>query len=145
MPFERTLAIVKPDCLAEGHAGECLSAWETAGTRLVGARVVRLCREVAAAFYAEHKGKSFFEGLLDYMTSGPILALEGENAVAVVRTTNGATDPAEAAEGTLRRRFGSHVSRNAVHASATLADAEREVAFFFPSLACDDTPPEGSR
>jgi len=133
---ETTLAIVKPDTLAEGHAGDCISAYEQAGLRVSAAVVEHLSRDRAALFYAEHTAKPFFSNLLDYMTSAPVLvlAIAGPGAIAAVREINGATDPADAAPGTLRARFGKTVTTNSVHASATADDAVREVAFFFPSL-----------
>jgi len=132
-----TLAIVKPDTLAEGHAGDCVSAYERAGLRVRAAVVEHLSRDRSALFYAEHSGKPFFADLLDYMTSAPVLvlAVAGPGAIAIVRETNGATDPADAAPGTLRARFGKTVTVNSVHASATADDAAREVAFFFPNLS----------
>ncbi len=134
---ERTLAIVKPDCLAEGHAGEVIQAYEAAGLRLAAARVERISAERAGELYAEHVQKPFFGELVEYMTSNPVLviALEGEDAIAAVRAVNGATDPAEAEPGTLRYRLGDSVRRNAVHGSATAEDARRELALFFPELA----------
>ncbi|MBD3173586.1 MAG: nucleoside-diphosphate kinase [Armatimonadia bacterium] len=137
MSTQMTLAIVKPDCFAEGHAGEVVHAYESEGLRLIGAMVVSLNAEHAAAFYAEHAGKPFFGSLLEYMTSGPVLvlALEGDDAISKVRRINGATDPEEAEAGTLRDRFGKSITNNAVHASANGDDAKRELAFFFPELA----------
>jgi nucleoside-diphosphate kinase len=136
MSKELTLAIVKPDCFGEGHAGEVVHAYEQGGMRLAGALVVSLNPERAAAFYAEHAGKPFFGSLVEYMTSGPVLvlALEGDDAISKVRRINGATDPEEAASGTLRDRFGKSITNNAVHASANRDDAKRELAFFFPEL-----------
>jgi len=132
--LERTLVMVKPDAVRDGHVGEILTAYERNGLSLVAAKVEALTRESAARFYEEHKGKAFFEALLDYMTSGPILvfALAGENAIVRVRELHGATNPADAAEGTIRARFGVDNTRNAVHASATAEDAERELRFHFP-------------
>lgn len=137
MPVERTLSIVKPDAIGAGHLGEIIAAYEAAGLRVVAGLVVRLTPELAEGFYAEHKGKSFFDGLIEFMTSGvctPIV-LEGEDAIERVRAINGATNPAEAASGTIRARFGTQVTRNAVHGSDSAASAAREVGYFFPQLA----------
>ena len=135
--MERTLVIIKPDAVQAGHIGEIISVYERAGLRIEYAHMAQLSVERASAFYAEHKGKDFYDGLIEFMTSGRclILVVAGENAVARVRHLNGATDPREAAEGTIRARFGSELPRNAVHASESLAAAEREIAFFFPGVS----------
>ncbi|HQK94027.1 MAG TPA: nucleoside-diphosphate kinase [Armatimonadota bacterium] len=136
MPVERTLSIVKPDALSAGHLGEIIAAYEAAGLRVIAATVMRLTPELAEGFYAEHRGKPFFGGLIDFMTSGICMpmVLEGEDAIERVRAIHGATDPADAAPSTIRARFGTQVTRNAVHGSDSLASAAREVAFFFPQL-----------
>lgn len=137
MPVERTLSIVKPDALGAGHLGEIIAAYEAAGLRVIAGTIVRLTPELARGFYAEHKCKPFFEGLIDFMTSGVCMpmVLEGEDAVERVRAINGATNPAEAAPRTIRARFGTQVTRNAVHGSDSVTSAAREVAFFFPDLS----------
>jgi len=129
-----TLGIVKPDAVAGGKLGAILAQLEAAGFRIRAARLVRLSRLEAEAFYAVHRGRPFYDELVAFMTSGPCLpmALEREGAVAAFRVEIGATDPAEAGEGTIRRRFAESKGRNAVHGSDSAANAEREIAFFFP-------------
>jgi len=130
-----TLGIIKPDAVAGGKLGAILAQLEAAGFRIRAARLVRLSRPEAEAFYAVHRGRPFYEKLVAFMTSGPCLpmALEREGAVAAFRAEIGATDPAEAAEGTIRRRFAESKGRNAVHGSDSDANADRELAFFFPA------------
>lgn len=134
---EQTLAIVKPDAFGSGDAGRILAHLEDEGFRIRAARVTRLSRPEAEAFYAVHRGKPFFGSLVEFMTSGPCmpLALEREDAVAGLREVIGATDPAEAEEGTVRARFAESVERNAIHASDSPENAEKELAFFFPRTA----------
>ncbi len=129
----RTLAIIKPDAIDRGLAGPILAQLEEERFRLLGARVVRLSRDQAEAFYAVHRGKPFFESLVEFMTSGPCmpLALERADAVRHLRTVIGATDPAEAEEGTIRKRFAESKERNAIHASDSPDNGESEVSFFF--------------
>jgi len=129
----RTLAIIKPDAVRAKSAGKILSMIEGSGLTVEAARMFRLTRELAGEFYAVHRGKPFYEGLLDFMTSGPcvVLALGGEDAVARWRALMGATDPKAAAEGTVRRLYGSSVQFNACHGSDAPETAERETAFFF--------------
>ncbi len=133
MSDERTLAIIKPDAFGRGKTGQIISQLEGDGFRIVGGRVVRLDRERAEAFYAVHRGKPFFTSLVDFMTSGPVLALalEREDAVTRLREVIGATDPAEAAPGTVRALHGESKERNAIHASDSPENARLEVAFFF--------------
>lgn len=128
-----TLAIIKPDAIANGKAGLILAHLQGAGFSLRSARLVRLTRPEAEAFYAVHKGRPFFAGLVEFMTSGPCLpmALEREDAVAHLRTVIGATDPAEAAAGTIRKLYAESKGRNAIHASDSPENAVREVGFFF--------------
>jgi nucleoside-diphosphate kinase len=130
---ERTLFIVKPDATSRSLVGRILAHVEGAGFRLVEARLARLTREQCQEFYAEHLGKPFFPELVDFMTSGPVMlcCLEREDAVARLREVIGATDPAQAAEGTVRRLFAESKGRNSVHASDSRASAEREVKLFF--------------
>jgi len=129
----RTLAIIKPDAVRAGSAGKIISMIEGSGLAVEAARMFRLTREAAGEFYAVHRGKPFYEGLLDFMTSGPcvVLALGGEDAVARWRALMGATDPQAAAEGTVRKLYGSSVQFNACHGSDAPETAERETAFFF--------------
>lgn len=133
MALERTLFIVKPDATAKGLTGRILAHVEDRGFRIVEARFTRLTREQCQEFYAEHQGKGFFGDLVDFMTSGPVMlcCLERENAVAHLREVIGATDPAQAAEGTIRRLYAESKGRNSVHASDSPASAEREVKLFF--------------
>ena len=133
MTVERTLSIIKPDAVARDLIGEIYSRFERGGLRIVAAKMLRLDRPRAAGFYAEHEGKPFFEGLCAYMTSGPILVqvLEGENAIAANRQLMGATNPAEAAPGTIRADFAESLDANSVHGSDSAASARREIACFF--------------
>lgn len=133
MAAERTLSIVKPDAVARNIVGDIYSRFEKAGLRIVAAKMTRLSRERAAGFYAEHKGKAFFESLLAYMSSGPVMiqVLEGEDAVEVNRRLMGATNPQDAAPGTIRADFAESLEANAVHGSDSPASAAREIAYFF--------------
>ncbi|MDE0178533.1 MAG: nucleoside-diphosphate kinase [Gammaproteobacteria bacterium] len=136
---ERTLSIVKPDAVAKNLIGEIYSRFEKGGLAIVAAKMVRLTPEVAGGFYAEHRGKPFYEPLVDYMCSGPIVVqvLEGRNAIAVNRALMGATDPMQAAPGTIRADFAQSIDANAVHGSDSEASAEREIAYFFsPEEIC---------
>jgi nucleoside-diphosphate kinase len=128
-----TLGIVKPDAVAGGMAGRIVAHLEQAGFAVRAARLVRLSRAEAGAFYAVHKDRPFYQDLVEFMTSGPCLplALERTNAVAELRTVIGATDPAEAAPGTIRKLYAESKGRNAIHASDSDENAAREVAFFF--------------
>lgn len=133
MAVQRTLSIIKPDAVAKNVIGEIYSRFEKAGLQIVGARMLRLSREQAEGFYAEHKGRPFFPALVDFMTSGPVTVqvLEGENAVALNRELMGATNPQEAEAGTIRADFAESIDANAVHGSDSPESAAREVAFFF--------------
>ena len=133
MAIERTLFIVKPDAVARNLTGRILAHIEERGFRLAEARMSQLTREQCQEFYSEHVGKGFFNELVDFMTSGPVLltCLEREDAVATLRQVIGATDPAQAAEGTVRRLYAESKGRNSVHASDSPASAEREVKLFF--------------
>ena len=128
-----TLAIIKPDSVAANKTGRILDHLEQAGFEIVESRYLRLNRDTASEFYAEHRGKPFFDPLVEFITSGPVLvaALERENAVDELRRVIGATDPAEAAPGTIRKLYAADKTRNAIHASDSAASAERELAFFF--------------
>ena len=133
MSLERTFAIVKPDAVAARHAGEILAAIEQAGFRILALRMTRLTEQQAQGFYAVHTEKPFFAGLVKFMTEGPIvvMALEREDAIRKWRETMGATNPANAAEGTLRKRFATSIERNCVHGSDAPETAETELRFFF--------------
>ena len=130
----RTLAIIKPDAMASGKAGRVLAHLESAGFRVRAARLVRLSQAQAETFYAVHRERPFFRPLVAFMTSGPCLpmALERDDAVARLREVIGATDPREAAPGTVRALYAESKERNAIHASDSPENATREVAFFFP-------------
>jgi nucleoside-diphosphate kinase len=131
--IERTLSIIKPDAVARGLLGEILRKFEGGGLKVVAAKLTRLTPERAKAFYAVHKERPFFAGLCEYMSSGPILVsvLEGEGAIMKNREIMGATDPAKAAAGTIRREWGKDVEKNAVHGSDAPETAASEIAFFF--------------
>ena len=133
MSLERTLFIVKPDAVERQIIGKILAHVEEKGFRIVEARLAQLTREEAQTFYAEHQGKPFFNDLVEYMTSRPVLltTLERETAIATLREVVGATDPAQAAPGTVRALFGRSKQMNSVHASDGSASAEREVKLFF--------------
>ena len=133
MPGTRTLTIVKPDAFGSGKAGQIIAHLERSGFRLVAARVLRLTPAQAEAFYEVHRERPFFKSLTTFMTSGPCMpmVLERTDAVAALRTAIGATDPKEAAEGTVRRLFAESKERNAIHASDSDENAEREARFFF--------------
>ncbi len=128
-----TLGIIKPDAVAGGKTGAILAHLQQAGFTPRAARLVRLTQAEAGAFYAVHRGRPFYDDLVEFMTSGPCLpmALERDNAVAQLRTVIGATDPAEAAPGTIRKLFAESKGKNAIHASDSPENATREVAFFF--------------
>ena len=129
-----TFAMIKPDAVTSGNTGNIVQAVEAAGFAIRAMRQVRLTRPEAEAFYAVHHGRPFYEELVAFMSSGPAvaMALEADDAVAAWRGAIGATDPAEAAEGTIRRRFAESKGRNAVHGSDSDPNAMREIAFFFP-------------
>jgi len=129
-----TLAIIKPDAVQAGNAGKVLAHLEAQGFKIRAARLVHLSQPQAEAFYAVHRDRPFFRSLVTFMTSGPALALalERDNAVAHLREAIGATDPAEAKPGTIRKLYAQSKERNAIHASDSSENAAREVAFFFP-------------
>ncbi|MCU0843905.1 MAG: nucleoside-diphosphate kinase [Spirochaetes bacterium] len=133
MPRERTLSMIKPDAVGRNIIGEIYSRFEKNGLRIAAARMLRLSVDDARRFYAEHQGQPYFEPLIEFMTSGPILAqvLEGDDAIAKNREIMGKTNSPEAAPGTIRRDFGENNRRNAVHGSDSVQSAEREIAFFF--------------
>ena len=133
MAVERTFSIVKPDAVRRNLIGEIYSRFEKGGLRIVAAKMLRLSEEQAAGFYAEHDGKGFFADLCSYMRSGPVMVqvLEGEDAIATNRRLMGATNPKEAAPGTIRADFAESIDANAVHGSDAPESAAREIAFFF--------------
>jgi len=133
MAVERTLSIIKPDAVGKNIIGKIYSRFESNGLRIVAARMLRLSDTVAAGFYAEHEGRPFYPALIEFMTSGPVVVqvLEGESAIAKNRELMGATNPQEAAEGTIRADFASSIDANAVHGSDSPASAAREIAYFF--------------
>jgi nucleoside-diphosphate kinase len=133
MATERTISIIKPDAVAKNVIGEVYSRFEKAGLRIVAARMMHLSKEQAGEFYAVHKERPFYGELIDYMTSGPIMVqvLEGENAIAKNREVMGATNPKDAAPGTIRADFATDITENAVHGSDAPETAATEIAFFF--------------
>lgn len=133
MAVERTLSIIKPDAVAKNVIGKIVSRFEDAGLQVVAAKMIQLSRSQAEGFYAEHKERPFFGPLVDFMTSGPVIVqvLEGENAIKLNRELMGATNPAEAASGTIRADFAKSIDANAVHGSDSAVSAAREVAYFF--------------
>ena len=133
MAVERTLSIVKPDGVARNLIGQCYARFESAGLRVVAARMMRLTREQAEKFYAVHRARPFFDDLVRYMTSGPVMVqvLEGENAIAKHRDVMGATDPKKAAPETIRADLAESIERNVVHGSDGAETARAEIAFFF--------------
>ena len=136
MPVERTLAIIKPDGVRKNLIGEIIQRIQDAGFRVLGLKMVTLSKKEAEGFYAVHRGRPFFEDLTTFMSSGPCvpIALEKENAIADYRTLIGATDPAEAAEGTIRRDLAASKGENVVHGSDSPENGRLEVAFFFPEV-----------
>jgi len=133
MSNERTFAIIKPNAVQAGRVGQILSEIERAALTLRGMRLARLTPEICKEFYQEHVGKAFYPTLESFMVEGPVvlLCLEGDDAIVRWRDIMGATDPAKAAEGTLRARFGESITRNATHGSDSPASAQRELGFFF--------------
>jgi nucleoside-diphosphate kinase len=135
MPMQRTLVIVKPDGVQRGLAGPILSRLEARGLKLVGLKLVQVSQDLAARHYAEHLGKPFYEGLLKYITSAPVIVacVEGTSAVQMVRNAVGATNPLNAAPGTIRGDFALDIGRNLIHASDAPETADRELALWFSS------------
>ncbi len=131
--MQRTYLMVKPDGVQRGLAGEIVSRFERKGFKMLGMKLMRIPRETAEKHYGEHKGKPFFAPLIDYITSGPVLAMvwEGEDVVAVCRNMMGKTNPKEAAPGTIRGDFCVQTGRNIIHGSDSVESAEREIALFF--------------
>ena len=136
MTLERTFALVKPDAVQAGHAGEIIAAIEASGLRVVGLKLTRLSPALCQGFYHEHVGKGFYAELEAFMCEGPVvlMVLEGEGAILRWRDLMGATNPAQAADGTLRQRFGTHIGRNATHGSDKPESASFEVRYFFSAF-----------
>ena len=136
MTIERTLSIIKPDAVAKNVIGQIYARFEAAGLKIVASRMARLSRADAEAFYAVHKERPFFNDLVEFMISGPVMiqVLEGDNAVLKNRDLMGATDPKKAAPGTIRADFADSIDANAVHGSDAAETAAVELAFFFPSM-----------
>lgn len=136
MAIERTFSIVKPDAVAKNNIGEIYSRFEKNGLRIVASKMVHLTRAQAEAFYGVHKERPFFKDLVEFMISGPIMAqvLEGENAIARNREIMGATNPKDAAPGTIRADFAQSIDENAVHGSDAPETAAQEIAFFFAGM-----------
>jgi nucleoside-diphosphate kinase len=133
MAIEKTFSIIKPNAVTKNTMGKIIDRFETRGLRVAAAKFTRLSKEKAEGFYIEHKDRPFFGSLVNFMTSGPVLlmVLEGENAVALNREIMGATDPAKAAPGTIRKDFADSIEANAVHGSDSTTSADREISYFF--------------
>ncbi len=131
--MERTFVMVKPDGVQRGIVGQVMERFESKGLKLVAAKFMRIDEELASKHYGEHEGKPFYEALVKFITSGPVLAMvwEGENSITTVRTVVGKTNPADAGPGTIRGDFGMTTGRNIIHASDSPASAEREINLFF--------------
>lgn len=133
MVLQRTFVMIKPDGVKRNLVGEIISRFEKRGMRIVGLKMVKMSREMAERLYEEHKGKSFFEELINYVTSGPVVAMviEADEAVSVVRKMIGATDPKEAAPGTIRGDYALSKAENVIHASDSIEKAQKEISIFF--------------
>src|SRR5512139_2325688 len=142
MAIERTLSIIKPDGVEKGYVGRIISRFETSGLKPVAMRMAHLSQKEAEGFYAVHRQRPFFKDLVAYMTSGPVvlMVLEGENAIARNREVMGATDPRKAAEGTIRKDFGTDIERNTVHGSDGPETARAEIAWFFREIDIHSYP-----
>ncbi|MBI4166054.1 MAG: nucleoside-diphosphate kinase [Acidobacteria bacterium] len=136
MAIERTLTIIKPDAVKAGHVGDIIKIFEASRLKIVAARLVSLSKKEAEGFYAVHRGKGFFESLTTFMSSGPAIpmVLEGENAIASLREVMGATNPANAAPGTIRKLYASSIESNCVHGSDAPETAAFEIGYFFPGV-----------
>lgn len=134
--IERTFAMIKPDAVASGNTGKIIDLIESNGFTIVGMEKVKLDKHKASTFYAVHKERPFFGELVEFVSSGPVvlLALEKENAILAWRELMGATDPGKAADGTVRKLFGTNVGKNATHGSDSAQNAQQELALFFPHL-----------
>ena len=136
MAVEQTLSIIKPDGVKRAVIGNIITRFEQAGLRLSASRMLQITTQQAKDFYAEHSARPFYADLVEFMTSGPVMVmvLEGENAITRNRELMGATDPAQAAPGTIRADFATSIDHNIVHGSDAPASAKREISFFFPDL-----------
>lgn len=134
--MERTLTIIKPDAVAAGHIGDIIKMFESNQLKIRAARLVNLSKQEAEGFYAVHRGKGFFESLTTFMSSGPalVIVLEGDGAIARLRQLMGATNPANADEGTIRKLYAQNIERNAVHGSDAPETAAFEISYFFPGV-----------
>src|SRR3954463_7815087 len=137
MAVERTLSIIKPDAVAKNVIGQIYARFEKAGLKVIAAKMAHLSRREAEGFYAVHKGRPFFNDLVEFMISGPVMVqvLEGDNAILKTRELMGATDPKKAAAGTIRADFAESIDANAVHGSDAAETAKNEIAFFFPAMS----------
>ena len=131
--MERTLVLIKPDAFSKHHSGDIIKRYEDEGFSILGMKLLKMDKRLASIHYAEHIGRPYYEDLINFMTSGPIIAivLAGENAIERVRKLHGKTNPAEAEQGTIRKQFAENGRRNAVHASDSPESAEREIHIFF--------------
>ncbi|MGD0693500.1 MAG: nucleoside-diphosphate kinase [Terriglobia bacterium] len=136
MAAERTLTIIKPDAVQAGHIGDIIKIFEANQFEIVAARLVNLTKQEAEGFYAVHRGRPFFPSLTTFMSSGPalVMVLEGENVIARLREVMGATDPAKAAPGTIRKLFATNIEHNAIHGSDAPETALFEISYFFPGV-----------
>ncbi len=134
--LQRTLTIIKPDAVGKAHVGGIISMLEEQGFRIVAARLVHMTKKQAEGFYAVHRERAFFGGLTDFMSSGPCMpmVLERDNAIDALRTLMGATNPAQAAEGTIRKRYATDIERNGIHGSDSPASAASEIPYFFSAI-----------
>lgn len=134
--MEKTLVLIKPDAFGKNHTGDILKRYEDEGLKIVAAKVMQMDKKIAAIHYAEHVEKPFYPDLVEFMTSAPLMALVlgGDNAISKVRDINGATNPAKAAEGTIRKLYAESVTKNAVHASDSPESAAREIKIFFSEI-----------
>lgn len=134
--MEKTLVLIKPDAFGQGHCGDILKMYEREGFKICAAKILKMDKKIAASHYVEHIGRPYYEGLVEFMTSDPLMALvlSGENVIKRVREINGATNPANAAEGTVRKLYAENGSKNAVHASDSPESAEREIKIYFSEL-----------
>jgi nucleoside-diphosphate kinase len=134
--MERTLGIIKPDGIARNLMGEVLARIEKEGFKIRALKMIRMSKKQAEGFYAVHIGKPFFESVTDFMSSGPcvVMVLEADDAITRYRELMGSTDPGKAAEGTIRKLYGSNIERNAVHGSDSLENAKKEIQYFFSEL-----------
>ncbi len=141
MAIERTFSIIKPDAVAKNVIGKIYSRFESNGLKIVASKMLHMTEEQAGGFYAVHKERPFYNDLVEFMTSGPVMVqvLEGENAIAKNREIMGATNPQEAAEGTIRADFAETVDENAVHGSDAPETAAEEIKYFFPEGVCERT------